>query len=276
MKTPRITTTLTTTTTTATTAAAAAGATSDDKTTGSPEKGTGKKDRAKPQEIVLPKYEDVVGKTKVSPRPAFSPRSLNRTCTQVVITQDEFVSPSDVTKSSKIHKHHHRRRRRDSRDGTLPSSRPKKSSEEKFVSLREGKSHGSSVAVIVPPHVEPSEPSLKERKSLANPSATPEVKPIHHDGNSSDSSDGDGCGTLESFLMTVLKKSSAHSNTVRSQVKILFREGVFTLIDLDDLLLDLSSDRWLRLCDSLDKRVVLACKSRAKVIASKSGGNSSS
>ena len=70
--------------------------------------------------------------------------------------------------------------------------------------------------------------------------------------------------------MTVLKKSSTRSSTVRGQAKLLFVEGVFTLADLDELLLDTAGDKWRRLSTTLDKRMVLACRSRAKLLAAKS------
>jgi len=144
------------------------------------------------------------------------------------------------------------------------------------MSLTESKGHVSTVSVICPPR-KSAQPALttRERKtggdarpSLSSASAaTPSIPKIGEASDESDSSDADESGSLESFLMTVLKKSSTHSSTVRSQAKLLFKEGVFTLSDLDQLLLDLKSEKWSRLSSSLDKRVVLACKTRAKVAA---------
>jgi len=225
----------------------------------------------KPAAVVVPTQDFGSNSFHRSPRTLISPRRLNRTTTENRLVP-EPDNANDRSKSSS--KHRHRHHRRDVQGNTVPCIQVEKEDDEKIVPIREQKNHGASIAVISPPprKTEPCQErkaSFDQRASLATSMAGPKKDMDSCSSDSSGDSDGNS-GTLESFLMTLLKKSSTHSSTVRGQAKLLFKEGVFTLDDLDELLLDLTSPRWLRLCDCLDKRVVLACTTRAKVIASKS------
>jgi len=209
---------------------------------------------------------------KKSPRATISPRRINRTVTDRNLVEESHHADKSTSGSSH---HHHRHHGRHGGTTKVPPSRASKPQDDKFMSLRESKGHGAqSVSAISPPPRKSVEPererqvSLESRQSLASTVSTKKkVKISDTESESSSDDDDDENGSLESFLMTVLKKSSTHSNTVRGQVKLLFQEGVFTLSDLDTLLLHLNSDRWQRLSNTLDKRVVLACKTRAKVAA---------
>jgi len=229
-----------------------------------------------PMVFVVPTQPEpnVVGIRK-SPRTSISPRRISRTTTDRNICAADDQGDKDMPAPTS-HRRHHKHRKHAGTEKAVPSFREIPAKDEKFMSLRESKGHGSghgvSISVIPPPrktevHHEHTHKHTEEgRASLAVSAAASANK--GNDSDTGESSDEGESGTLETFLMTVLKKSSVHSSTVRGQVKLLFAEGIFTLPDLDDLLLDLNSQKWLRLSKTLDKRVVLACTTRSKVALS--------
>ena len=237
------------------------------------------------------------GAPRKSPRPFLSPRRISRTMTAaVIVPKGDADARSREPRASDVphRKHRARESRRGDRSNATPliTVRPAPQTPTDSTGGGGGSGSGSSGEG---PEESPSPRSTKLTRSAvprnssadvragARPSTTGQsprcsTGAVVVDDSSSQSSSGHARssspgsterGSLEAFIMTVLKKSSTRSSTVRGQAKLLFVEGVFTLADLDELLLDTAGDKWRRLSTTLDKRMVLACRSRAKLLAAK-------
>ena len=233
-----------------------------------------------------------------SPRPFLSPRRISRTMTAaVIVPKGDADARSREPRASDVphRKHRARESRRGDRSNATPlitvrpaphtptgSSTADGGSAEGSPSPRArkheraGAPRNSSADVRgARPSTTGQGPRCSTGGAAVDSSAVGTVSISSSTGASSSSSSSSSPGStergsLEAFIMTVLKKSSTRSSTVRGQAKLLFVEGVFTLADLDELLLDTAGDKWRRLSTTLDKRMVLACRSRAKLLAAKS------
>lgn len=228
------------------------------------------------------------GVPRKSPRPFLSPRRISRTMTAAVLVPKNDSSTRDAKAAGDAPPRRHR---------TRESKRAERSNATPLITVRPAPQTPGAEGEPSPRDRKLTRTAVQRNSSVdvrnARPSTTGQSPRCSTGGTGGrdDSSRGSrgsrgakddsraaGAGSspgssergsLEAFIMTVLKKSSTRSSTVRGQAKLLFVEGVFTLADLDELLLDTSSDKWKRLSTTLDKRMVLACKSRAKILAAK-------